>query len=86
MRGKSIAPTESIERIIFLIRGQKVMLDADLARLYGVETGALNRAVKRNQERFPADFMFRLTRKEYENLKCQIGTSSHRKQFQMIKA
>lgn len=71
-----IVPAEGIEQVIFLIRRQKVMLDADLARLYGVETGALNRAVKRNRKRFPADFMFRLTRKEFENLKCQIGTSS----------
>jgi len=52
------------------------LLDADLAMLYGVETGALNRAVKRNAERFPADFMLQLTPQEWEDLKCQIGISS----------
>jgi hypothetical protein len=66
---------ERIARAIVLIRGQKVMLDGDLAILYGVETGALNRAVKRNADRFPVDFMFRLTPEEVENLKCQIGIS-----------
>ena len=60
---KNILP-ETIESQIYLIRGQKVMLDADLARLYGVETGALNQAVKRNLERFPEDFMFRLNSAE----------------------
>jgi hypothetical protein len=58
------------------MRGHKVLLDDDLAKVYGVETGALNRAVRRNRERFPADFVFQLTREEYENLKCQIGISS----------
>jgi hypothetical protein len=58
------------------VRGHKVMLDADLARLYGVQTGALNRAVKRNHTRFPEDFMFQLTVAEVANLKCQTGTSS----------
>lgn len=53
-----------------------MILDSDLARLYGVETKALNRAVKRNAERFPKDFMFQLTRAEFDNLKYQIGTSS----------
>jgi len=65
-----------IERRIFLIRGQKVMLSHDLAQLYGVETKALNRAVKRNADRFPDDFMFPLSKEEWKNLKCQIGTSS----------
>ncbi len=67
---------ERIERAILFIRGEKVMLDSDLAELYGVETGALNRAVKRNVSRFPLDFMFQLTQKEAENLKCQFGISS----------
>ena len=67
-------PSERIERAILLIRGQKVMLDADLAELYGVPTKALNRAVRRNAERFPADFMFQLTAGEYESLRCQFGT------------
>lgn len=61
---------------IFLIRGQKVMLDEDLAELYQVQTKRLNEQVKRNIERFPEDFMFQLTREEFENLKSQIATSS----------
>ena len=63
------------ERRILSIRQQRVMLDHDLAELYGVATGALNRAVKRNADRFPADFMFQLTADEVDNLKCQIGIS-----------
>lgn len=65
-----------IERRIFLIRGQKVMLDSDLAELYQVETKALNRAVQRNVNRFPKDFMLQLTSEEFKNLKYQFGTSS----------
>lgn len=61
---------------IYLIRGQKVMLDMDLAELYGVETKQLKRAVKRNMIRFPKDFMFQLTINELHHLRCQIGTSS----------
>ncbi len=61
---------------IYEIRGQKVMLDRDLAAMYGVETRALNQAVKRNAERFPEDFMFQLTAEEWENLKSQFVTSS----------
>jgi hypothetical protein len=64
------------ERRILFIRGMKVMVSYDLAELYGVETGALNRAVKRNADRFPKDFMFQLSRQEWTNLKCQIGISS----------
>jgi len=67
-----------VERCIYLIRGEKVMLDYDLAALYGVETGALNRAVKRNSDRFPSDFMFQLGEEEWERLKCQIGISNKR--------
>jgi hypothetical protein len=66
---------ETIERRIYLLRGKKVMLSPDLAGLYGVETKALNRAVKRNMNRFPEDFMFLLTNKEVTDLRCQIGTS-----------
>lgn len=65
---KTIVPLEIIERKIFLIRGQKVMLDRDLAELYGVETRALNQAVRRNIDRFPDDFMFSLSREEIRNL------------------
>ncbi len=65
-----------IERKIYLIRGKKVMFDRDLAALYSAPTGYLNRAVKRHIDRFPADFMFQLNRKEFKNLICQFGTSS----------
>jgi ORF6N domain len=79
-RATLAVPAERIERAILLIRGHKVMLDADLADLYGVETKALNQAVRRNRERFPADFMFQLTREESELLRRQIGTSNLRSQ------
>ena len=69
-------PLEMIERRIYLIRGQKIMLDRDLAELYLVETKALNRAVRRNLGRFPDDFMFQLTGEEAENLRFHFGTSS----------
>ena len=72
--GRAVIPIERIARAIVLIHGQKVMLDADLAELYGVETKALNRAVKRNIGRFPGDFMFQLTTEEAERLRYQIGT------------
>ncbi len=71
-----VVPQEIIERKILLLRGKKVMLDRDLAVLYGVETKTLNRAVKRNIERFPDDFMFQLTKEEFENLRFHFGTSS----------
>lgn len=71
-----LIPAERIENKIYLIRGQKVMLDKDLAKLYGVATRDLNKAVTRNLLRFPADFMFQLTKKEIGNLKFQFGTSS----------
>ncbi|MBI5729505.1 MAG: ORF6N domain-containing protein [Ignavibacteriales bacterium] len=67
---------ETIETKIFIIRGQKVMLDKDLATLYDVETFNLNKAVKRNSGRFPNDFMFRLTKEEFNNLIFQFGISS----------
>ena len=69
-------PLENIENLILNIRGKQVMLDRDLARLYGVETKVLNQAVKRNLERFPEDFMFQLTNEEFENWKSQIVTSN----------
>ena len=67
---------ENITSKIFMIRGLKVMIDRDLAELYGVETKQLKRAVRRNIDRFPTDFMFELINDEIENLRCQIGTSS----------
>jgi len=70
------APMERIEERIFTVRGQRVMLDSDLAAVYGVLTRNLNKAVKRNRDRFPDDFVFLLTRQEVANLKFQIGTSS----------
>jgi hypothetical protein len=71
-----IPQPENLAQLVFWVRGEKVLLDADLAMLYGVETGALNRAVKRNIERFPADFMLQLTPEEWDDLKCQIGISN----------
>jgi hypothetical protein len=69
-------PQQQIESKILLIRGKRVMMDKDLAILYGVETKALNRAVKRNIDRFPEDFMFQLRRDEFDNLRYHFGTSS----------
>jgi hypothetical protein len=71
-----LVPEEVIMSKIYLIRNQKVMLDMDLAELYGVETKQLKRAVRRNEKRFPPDFMFELTQDEFENLRSQLGTSS----------
>jgi phage regulator Rha-like protein len=69
-----LVPVEAITGKIYLVRGQKVMLDTDLAELYGVETKQLKRQVRRNNDRFPEDFMFVLTRGEYNDLRCQSGT------------
>jgi hypothetical protein len=71
-----VVPDEVVMNKIYVIRNQKVMLDKYLADLYQVETKQLKRQVKRNIERFPEDFMFELTELEYENLRCQFGTSS----------
>ena len=70
-----IVAAEHITRSIFTVRGQKVMLDGDLAALYGVEVKRLNERVRRNRERFPPEFMFQLTRQEYGNLRSQSATS-----------
>ncbi len=72
----NILPVERIEKSIYLIRGQKVMLDRNSAELYGVETRVLKHAVRRNADRFPEDFMFQLTYQEVRNLRSQIVTSS----------
>src|ERR1700735_1014938 len=74
---KNIIPIEAVENKIFLVRKRKVMLDMNLAALYGVSTGALNQAVKRNWNRFPADFMFQLDEKEFTNLISQSVISSY---------
>ena len=79
MPTKSLIPLEKIEKTIFLIRKQKVILDSDLAELYRVETGGLVRAMKRNKDRFPADFMFQLTQAEFANLRCQRLTQQARR-------
>jgi len=79
MAGKELnmsSPEEVIINQIYLIRGQKVMLDKDLANLYEVTTGNLNKAVQRNLKRFPSDFMFQLNEQEFKNLIFQNGTSS----------
>ncbi len=79
MAERGLVPVERIERAILLVRGHRVMLDADLAELYGVPTKRLNEQVKRNLDRFPLDFMFRLTRSEVEKLnRSQIATGSQR--------
>ena len=77
----SIQPLENIENLIHVIRGKQVMLDRDLARLYGVETGRLNEQVKRNIERFPEDFMFQLNKEEFENWKSQFATSTEEEKW-----
>ncbi len=78
MNEKLPSVVENIGSLIRTIRGQRVILDSDLARIYGVPTKAFNQAVKRNLARFPDDFMFQLTAKEFESLRCQIGTSNKR--------
>jgi len=76
MKELQILPDETIVNKIYIIREKKVMIDRDLAELYGVETKVLNQAVKRNLKRFPDDFMFQLTDEEFRNLRSQIVTSS----------
>lgn len=78
MGGNAVVSVARIERKILLVRGQKVMLDADLAELYGVTTKALNQAVRRNRDRFPDDFMFRLSPEEESGLRSQNVTSNLR--------
>ena len=76
MTNNASVPAEPIEKSILMIRGQKVMLDADLAELYGVDNKVLLQAVRRNLVRFPVDFMFQLTKEEFDNLRSQFVTSS----------
>lgn len=76
-RVKMPLKAENIAGLLHWIRGEKVLLSQDLATLYGVTAGALNQAVKRNRDRFPADFMFQLSQRDFENLKSQIVISSH---------
>lgn len=74
-KSTAVVPHERIEKAIVFVRGHKVMLDRDLAELYEVATSNLNKAVKRNRERFPGDFMFQLTKEEAEALRFQTGMS-----------
>ena len=78
MKNLSLIPVQSIEKAIYLIRGEKVILDRDLAELYEVDTRVLNQAVGRNRDRFPSDFMFELTREEINGI-SQVVTSSNLK-------
>ena len=73
---ESLIPSELVERCILVIRGENVLLDADLAEMYAVETRVLTQAVKRNLDRFPADFMFQLTAAEFDQLRQHFGASS----------
>ena len=77
--------TEQLGRLIYEVRDERVMLDSDLASIYGVETKALNRAVKRNRDRFPQDFAFQLSADEWQNLRYQIGTSSSGREDQSLR-
>ena len=73
-----MVPAERIARSILVIRNRKILLDVELAVLYGVQTKALVQAVKRNAERFPADFLFQLTKTEFDSLRSQLVTSKSR--------
>lgn len=77
--------SDQLGRLIYEVRGERVMLDSDLASIYGVQTKALNRAVKRNRDRFPKDFVFQLSEDEWENLRYQIGTSSSDSKHQSLR-
>ncbi len=81
---KPLIQPEQIEQAILLIRGQRVMLDRDLAALYGVTTGNLNKAVQRNSDRFPADFMFQLTTDEAEALSFHFGSLKRGQHFKYL--
>lgn len=81
--GLMTLPPELIRQNIYLVRGQKVMLDADLAGLYGVETRVLKQAIRRNRDRFPSDFMFELTRKEMEIWRSHFVTSNPSRKMSM---
>jgi hypothetical protein len=72
----TVPHVQHLAKLVYGVRNEKVLIDTDLTQLYGVETGALNRAVKRNASRFPADFMFQLSAEESDNLKCQSGIAS----------
>jgi hypothetical protein len=81
---KTVLPIQAIERKIHLIREQKVILDADLAELYGVTTKAFNQAIKRNRDRFPEDFMFQLTDSDMETMRSQFVTASSKRNIRYL--
>ena len=85
MRGE-IIPVEAIAQVIYVLRGQRVLLDRDLAALYGVETRALNQAVKRNVARFPSDFMFQLSREEIGRISQSVTSLSRLKFSKQVRA
>jgi hypothetical protein len=85
VKKRRLANVPKLDELIREVRGQKVMLDFDLARVYGVETKSLNRAVKRNADRFPKDFMFQISEDEWKNLRYQIGTSSSGREDQSLR-
>jgi hypothetical protein len=85
VKKRRLANVPKLDELIGEVRGQKVMLDFDLARIYGVETKSLNRAVKRNADRFPKDFMFQISEDEWKNLRYQIGTSTSGREDQSLK-
>ena len=82
-KSKSVVPIEQIDGMIHTIRGVRVMLDRDLAKIYGVPTFRFNEAIKRNRHRFPPDFMFQLNREEFNSLKSQIAMSKRQKSSQI---
>jgi len=82
-KSESLIPTEQIDEMIRTIRGTRVMLDRDLAKIYGVPTFRFNEAIKRNRHRFPEDFMFQLTREEFNSLKSQIAMSGRQNSSQI---
>ncbi|MGH7984176.1 MAG: ORF6N domain-containing protein [Candidatus Udaeobacter sp.] len=82
-KSKSLVPIEQIDEMIRTIRGTRVMLDRDLAKIYGVPTFRFNEAIKRNRHRFPADFMFQLTREEFDFLRSQIAMSKRKNSSQI---
>jgi hypothetical protein len=82
-KSKSLIPIEQIDRMICTIRGTRVMLDRDLAKIYGVPTFRFNEAIKRNRHRFPPDFMFQLTREEFDSLRSQIAMSKRKNSSQI---
>ncbi|HMG58900.1 MAG TPA: ORF6N domain-containing protein [Burkholderiales bacterium] len=83
---RAVVPAERIAQSIIVLRGYKVMLDADLAALYGVQTRVLNQAIKRNLDRFPADFMFRLSARELETWRSQVVISKPRARMGLRRA